>query len=261
VKSSQEILGLPVLSIEEGKQIGIVKDLVLNPERGTLDFVLVEDGKWLFGLKSIPFKEVQGIGEFALTVEGRSSLSVITECAEAVDLLRKNLRLTGLKVLSKKGRLVGSVSEYFIDESTGEIIGCQLIPVGGGEPSGIIHKESILTYGSDFLIVEEGVEEKLVAEIQEQNIVKNDLKVDPPKIGLTPGATPQAPIEEKEPGETLKYFEEQQRQYLLGKIVTMQIIDDNGQVVVEEGEIITEETIERAIAANMYIQLTLNIRD
>lgn len=261
MKSSQEILGLPVLSIEEGKQIGIVKDLVLNPERGTLDFVLVEDGKWYFGLNSIPFKEVQGIGEYALTVEGRSSLSVITECAEAVDLLRKNLRLPGLKVLSKKGRLVGSVSEYFIDENTGEIMGCQLIPVGSGETSGIIHRKSILTYGSDYLIVEEGVEEKLVTEIQVQNIAMNELKVDSPKTDLSTGITPQVPIEEKEPGETLKYFEEQQRQYLLGKIVTMQIIDDNGQVVVEEGETITEETIKRAIAANMYTQLTLNIRD
>ena len=32
MKKSQEIIGLPVFSIMDGKKIGQVKDLVINPE-------------------------------------------------------------------------------------------------------------------------------------------------------------------------------------------------------------------------------------
>lgn len=259
MKSSQQILGLPVLSIEEGRQIGEVKHLVLNPQRGTVDFLLVEDGAWYLGLKVMPFEAVQGIGEFALTVAGRSSLSAVTECAGAVDLLEKDLRLPGIKVLSKKGRLVGTISEYFTEENTGEIMGCQLIPVNSEKPAGIIPKKLILTYGRDFLVVEEKVEEQLVSELSDEDVVKVDDREYAAQA--VPGAAPQPPTDESRPGEALKHFEEQQRQYLLGKKVTLRIVADNGEVVAEEGETITDETIERAKAADRYIQLTLNIRD
>lgn len=261
MKSSQQILGLPVLSIEEGKQIGEVKHLVLNPQQGTVDFLLVEDVAWYLGLKAMPFEAVQGIGEFALTVQGRSALSAVTECAGAIDMLEKDLRLHGIKVLSKKGRLVGSISEYFINEISGNIIGCQLTTANSEKPAGIISEKSILTYGHDFLVVEEEIEDKLVAELQEE---QEEVELPVSDLGGLPKAAENAapPVtKDEKPVEALKHFEEQQRQYLLGKKVTMRIVDDNGEVVAEEGEIITGETIERARVADRYIQLTLNVRD
>lgn len=261
MKSSQQILGLPVLSIEEGKQIGEVKHLVLNPKGGTVDFLLVENGAWYLGLKAMPFESVQGIGEFALTVNGRSSISAVTECAGAVDLLEKDLRLPGIKVLSKKGRLLGSVREYFINESTGEIIGCQLTATGAEQPAGIIPKNLIFTYGGDFLVVEEGTEDRLVSELDENEMESTIETAGAASDVSTIETEPNVSMDEKQPGEALKHFEEQQRQFLLGKKVTMRIVADNGEVVAEEGETITDETIERARVADRYIQLTLNIRD
>jgi uncharacterized protein YrrD len=265
MKSSQQILGLPVLSIEEGKQIGEVKHLVLNPKRGTVDFLLVENGAWYLGLKAMPFEAVQGIGEFALTVNSRSSISAVTECAGVIDLLEKDLRLPGIKVLSKKGRLIGSVSEYFVNESTGEIIGCQLTATGADQPAGIIPKNLILTYGGDFLVVEEGAENQLMSEVDEDETAGTTEAAGAasgvPVTETTPDVSPDVSMDGNQPGEALKHFEEQQRRFLLGKKVTMRIVADNGEVVAEEGETITDETIDRARAADRYIQLTLNIRD
>lgn len=257
--SSQQILELPVLSIEEGKKIGKVKHLVLNPQRGTVDFLLVEDGKWYLGLKALPFGAVQGIGEHALTVSDRSSLSNVAECAGAVDLLEKDLRLAGIKVLSAKGRLVGSISEYFIDDNTGDIAGCQLIPANSQKPAGIIPRKFILTYGSDYLVVEEGIEEKLVDELQKESAYAQERQTKAEAVPAS--AVSQVATGDKQPEESIKHFKEQQRQYLLGKKAAIKIIADNGEVVVEEGETITDEIIERAKAADKYIQLTLNVRD
>ncbi len=259
MKSSRQILDLPVLSIEEGKEIGRVKHLVLNPQRGAVDFILVEDRAWYLGLKAIPYEAVQGIGEFALTVTNRSSLSEVTECAGIVDLLEKDLRLPGIKVLSSKGCLVGSVSEFYINDNSGDIAGCQLVPENSQTAAGIIPGKFILTYGSDYLVVEEGIEEKLVKELPEDPPAFGSRKS---KVETAPAGTgPQAAGHEKPPEEELKHFEEQQRQFILGKKAAITITDADGNIVVEEGEMITPETIERAKAADKYIQLTLNICD
>jgi len=254
LKKSQQVLGLPVLSIEEGKQIGIVKHLILNPEHGTVDYLLVEDDTWYLGIKTIPFEAVQGIGEFGLTIGNRSLLSLVTDHPEVIELLEKNLRLPGIKVLSKKGRLVGTISDFIIDENTAGIVGCQLIPADSEKPAGIIPRKFILTFGRDFLVVEEGIEDMLVAELQETEDVF-------PPIPATAQDTAKVVKNKEQPVDALKHFEEQQRKYLIGKKVTMKIVADNGEVIAEEGDIITSDMIERARATDRYIQLTLNIRD
>lgn len=252
MKSSNQILGLPVLSIEEGKQIGKVKKLIPNPKQGTVDYLLIEDDFFYLGLKALQFEMVQGIGEFALTVDNSSSLLPVGECKGAVDLLGKKLRIPGLKVMSNKGRLVGTVSEYFVDENTGAIAGCQLIPLNGDRPAGIIPREFILTYGSDFLVVEDGVEDILITELPEGSIPFE-------KTGAVAGIHEAYP--ENGQNEALKHFEEQQRLYLLGKKISVRIVSDSGEVIAEEGDTITDEIIERAKQADRYIQLTLNIRE
>lgn len=280
MKNSQQILGLPVLSIEEGKQIGIVKHLVLDPESGKVSYILIEDDAWYLGGKTIPFEAVQGIGEFGLTIANISSLTAIADCREAIKLLEINLRLSGTKVLSRKGRLLGTVSEYVINEDNAQIVGCQLMPLNSEEPAGIIPRKCILTFGHDFLVVEETTGNMLVADLQElENVVeehpsiKEEDTVDSnatstgaktaaaPLSATAPDTAPKTAEAEEKPADTLKHFEEQQRKYLLGKKVTMKIVADDGEVIAEEGATITNEIIERARAADRYIQLTLNIRD
>lgn len=262
-----------MLSIEEGKQIGIVKHLVLDPEQGTASYILVADDAWYLGLKTVPFEAIQGIGEFGLTIVNRSSLSAIKDNPEVIALLEADLRLPGTQVLSRKGRLLGTVSEYIINENNARIAGCQLTPVDSEEAAGIIPRKCILTFGRDFLVVEEAVENMLVSDLQD---IEDDAEAPASGNGLemkastapatevekahAPAAAGTAGKEEK-PADALKHFEEQQRKYLLGKKVTMKIIADDGEVIAEEGATVTNEMIERAKATDKYIQLTLNIRD
>lgn len=279
MKNSRQVIGLPVLSIEEGKQIGVVKHLVLNPEVGKVSYLLVEDAAWYLGMKTIPFEVVQGIGEFGLTVGNRSFLSAVADSPEVIELLEKDLRLPGIKVLSKKGRLVGTVIDFIIDENNAGIIGCQMTPAQSEKPAGIIPRNSILTFGRDFLVVEEGIENTLVADMEEiEKVIENNITANSQeamnsddseiKTGAPAAAistmteeSPNVTKSEKQPVDALKHFEEQQRKYLIGKRVIMKIVADNGEVIAEEGDTITNEMIEHAKATDRYIQLTLNIRD
>ena len=260
MKSSQQILGLPVMSIGEGLQIGEANYLVLN-QRGTVDFLLIKDRAWYLGLKTVPFNEVQGFGENALTVAASSTLIPAQDNIRAVELLEKGFNLNGLKVISNKGKILGAISEYYVDETTGNITGCQVILKDSESPAGVIPRKYILSFGLDYLVVEDGVEDKLVSELEVSVEAAPAVGYKPVKTVETTAAPKANSADQQEPVKALKHFEEQQRQYLLGKKVTMRILADDGDIIAEEGQTITVEIIEKAIAANKYVQLTLNVRE
>lgn len=50
MKKTQDIVGLSVFSVVDGRQVGQVKDLVINPEEGKVEYLLVSDGSSEFYL-------------------------------------------------------------------------------------------------------------------------------------------------------------------------------------------------------------------
>ncbi len=271
MKRSSDILGLRVLSIEEGKYIGRVKHMVINPQPGRVDFVLVEDQAWYLGLKALAFMDIQGIGESALTVTGRSVLLPVVECDAAVNLLEKDICLNSSRVLSDRGRLVGSARDYFIDENSGEITGFRLSPENDEKPAGIIPRQHIITFGCEFLIIEDQADEKMMPELVKSDVnAECEEKQSPGEIENAPedsasdlqqADSPTDPADILQGENALKHFEEQQRQYLLDKKATMRIVADNGEVIVERGETITDDIIKHAKDSGKYIELTMNISD
>lgn len=258
MKSSSQVQGLPVLSIQDGKIIGRVKHLILSPQQRTVEYLMVEDEAWYLGFKVLPFKDAQGIGEYAITVSDQSFLAAVSKCPAAVALLERNLQLPGLKVMTKKGRIVGTVNEFFLNENSGEISGCQLVRDGDENPAGIITSKQILTYGQDYLIVEDAIESYLINELQEEletpeiitHIENNDTNDALKALHF-----------EKDADDTLKHFEDQQRKFLVGKKLSASIFAANGEVIAEEGEIITDAIIDRAKTNDRFVQLTMNVRE
>ncbi len=57
MKASAQIIGLPIISIADGMQIGAVKSFVINPDKGSIDFLTVEQEDVQLSLKAIPFKK------------------------------------------------------------------------------------------------------------------------------------------------------------------------------------------------------------
>ena len=68
MKPTKEIVGLRIISILDGTQVGVVKDFVLNAQEKTLDFVIVDQPSDIFGAKVIAFADILGLGEYAMTI-------------------------------------------------------------------------------------------------------------------------------------------------------------------------------------------------
>ncbi|QGG49069.1 PRC-barrel domain-containing protein [Heliorestis convoluta] len=158
--NSQNIIGLAIISINDGRELGIVRNLIINPEKRAVEYLIVENDSWYLGADVIPFQELQGVGEYAATIESEASLQRLHDLQEVQELIKRNVKITGTKVLTKHGRMIGNVDEYFVDVNSGKISGCLLVPAKKDLGERIIPVDSVVTFGRDILVVVEDLNEE-----------------------------------------------------------------------------------------------------
>lgn len=247
MKLKSQIVGLPVLSIVEVASLGKVEELVVNPDTGSVDFLILEPEQWYLEHRLISIHDVAGIGEDALTTETKTNVINISSVPNAIELVRKEIGVVGSQVITKKGRKNGGIDEIVIDEQTGKISGCRWIAADGVK-TGIIPTEQVITYGKGMLVVEENFEATLLdnsSEIQVQ-------------------APPQPIFEQNQTtvdADPLQFFEDKQKQYLIGRTVTTDILSDEGEIIAEQGDKVTQDMVDKAVAADKFVELTLNTRE
>jgi len=282
MKPTKEIIGLRIISILEGTQVGVVKGIVLNPQAKTMDFVMVDQPTDMFGAKVIPFADILGLGEFAITIPNPGVIQDVAQNIDAQNLLKQDTRVIGTKVLTKKGQLIGEVKEILIDEETGKIAACLF------ESQGKMHQvevEQVITLGKELLIVEgfpsvtnhqiiEPNREKqiqtphvpaqvedfavvtdLAAEtyVAEETAVAEEidvaLEVDPPEVVVS--------LNEAETNFNL--FEQRQLQYFIGKKVEKDIVLDNEEVL-RAGERITPDVVTHITTRSTLMEVTSHLK-
>ncbi|MDD2510678.1 MAG: PRC-barrel domain-containing protein [Syntrophomonas sp.] len=268
MKKTQEIIGLPVFSVLDGKKIGQVKDLVINPEEGKVDFILVSNRNWYDGARVLGYKSVMGIGEHAVTTESENLLTTINETANANKLLERNIELKGNRVLTNKGNLIGVISEFIVDEDTGAIACLEFRTAEDESKIEIIDAKQVMTYGFDVIVIkqeeeagvfvqQEEAQEKPapISEIQAENEIPPVVLTTTPSPEPAPIVAPTAPTP---PGSSdgAAFFKQKQRQFLLGKKLIQDIRDAIGNVLIAQETLITEEILDLAERNNKFVELT-----
>lgn len=256
---SSEIKGLAVFSIADGKEIGRVRDLLINAEKKAVDYLVVDIPNWYFGSYVIPFNQAEGIGSDAVMVATESIVKKLNEEQAGIKLVEKGINLIGNRVLTQKGRIIGKISEYYINEDTGQITGCALVD-NNNSPNGIIPAQVALTFGKDALIVKNDVESLLLTTMGDYEDAISDSPVETHAPDAADNNAPAA--EDAEPatnGKAVELFEQRQREYLLGKVSKADIIDADGKVIVLKGETVTQEIIDKVIQANQMKELMMNV--
>ncbi|MFZ5651718.1 MAG: PRC-barrel domain-containing protein [Bacillota bacterium] len=252
MKKTQQILGLPVIEISTGNQLGNVSAVVINPDQGKVECLLLDREKWYGEMRSLPYGAVLGVGEFAVTVLNGSDVFPVSAKSDIVAILEKGTQVVNAGVMTRSGRYVGTVTEFAVDEQSGKITGCEVKAEESG--SFVVPGEKVMTYGSKYLVIEDGHENYTVKELSEAKTAKT----------VKEPASPPQPAKETAKGEAasdpVEVFEKKQRQYLAGKKATKRITGPGG-LIVEQGEVITGEIIEKALAADKYIELTMNVSD
>ncbi|WP_409289550.1 PRC-barrel domain-containing protein [Peribacillus sp. SCS-37] len=233
MKQSAEIAGLPIISILDGIQIGSVKNLVLNPEKGTIEFLTIEHEEWEENVKAIPFKKVVGIGEYALTIENGNAIIDLLELPVVNELVTKGIRISGTRVMTRKGQLLGEAVEFFTDDENGQVIG-MVLSINGEER--FLAAEFVQTYGRDIIIVQEEAEKNL----------------EPLKGSET--------LVIREEGGAIPSIWQKQIELLSGKKVMKDILSGTGEVLIEEGTFLSAEDVEKAQEEGPGVIVELSMR-
>jgi len=265
MKTSLEILGLPVIDISEGVEIGISSKIVVNAIEGSVAALVVNDDKWYLGAKLLPFTSIAGLGESAITIITNDAILDVENAPELEKLLFANITIIGTKVLTKKGHIQGTVTEIIID-SQGKITACEMEELNGETTT--IPMERILTFGKKVLVITD--ENEIVAPRVEPNPTPVIAAVEAP-ITPAPAAQPipettvvteipTTTVKENPNDNSAKKFDEKQRKYLLGKQASRRIETDNGVLIVDQGGEINEEVIQKAKMAGKFVELSMNIQ-
>lgn len=268
MKKTKEIVGLPIISISDGMEVGTVKGLVVNAGKGAIDYMIVDDSKQLLSTSVISTVNVLGMGEYAVTIENDSVINDISKIPEAVDLVQKNIQVKGTKVLTKKGRLIGEIGDIYVDEDSGTISALEFIADPSQKVIRLIPRESVITFGKNMLVVIEEVEGTLVDTVaqlspkgnESENEKKNDVIHDNASANEIIKSAVSLSDNSQVEGETADSFEQRQKQYLRGRVATKTVTDNDGNVIINEGAVITDEVIEIAELYGKIIELVMNNR-
>ncbi|TXC90107.1 photosystem reaction center subunit H [Metabacillus litoralis] len=256
MKKSTEVVGLPIISISDGLELGNVKSLVVNPEKGTVDFLTVEHEDWQVSVKAIPFSKVIGIGEFAVTIDSDNVIIDLNEIPIANQLVNKRIKITDTRVITRKGQLLGEAKEYFLDEDNGVIIGLQLLV---NDQHVFIKSENVLTFGKDILVVNEETAENLLH--SEHELVKQPESDEPVAEELIEDLIPQEEDKfEDLNNQQIEVIKEKQIKLLEGKVVIKDILASDSTVLIAKDTVLTKEDIQKAQneGPSTFVELSMN---
>lgn len=255
MKASEEIKGLRIISISDGTQVGTVKDIILNPKTGSLDFFIVDQPADYFGAKVIPFQDIVGLGEFALMIPNPQVIQDVSQNPEAQELLKQGVAVIGTKVLTKKGSLIGEVQEILFDEEKGNISECIFTNNKGERLQ--VDAQQIITYGKELLIIDTAPNSKIPETVEsklESQTVTNEAVKGYEEAGFVHEA-PELEEDSAKQEPEFNLFEQKQLEYFLGKTVVKDIVLDNGEILTA-GEPMTEEIIRKITTRSKLMEIT-----
>ena len=290
MKKSVDILGLPVISITEGRELGMSKTLLIDAPNRIVAAITIEDEDWYRGVKLIPYDNVIAVGDDAVTINNSENILTLDAAGDFETLLDDNIRVIGTKAITRTGVIQGNITEIFIGEdgsiekcevttpegSTSEVTADQ-VAIFGKEvtvisPEGDAGKKSDTASAPAAPAVTSPAAEPAAAEPVEETAPAEETPAEEP-AAPEETAAPEAPAEEPAPAaeeaapeapaedgdkDAERANEDRHRRFLLGKKAMRTIKMDNGVVIVEAGADITEEVLQKAKLGNKFIELSMS---
>ncbi len=164
MRKGRQFLSLPVVSLEEGKKIGRIRGLVINPQTAEVAALLVQQSGLFSEQKVIPYPRVVSVGNNALTIQKGASAERLTSLPQILNLVKERVQLRGARVITEGGTALGYVEEFFVDPDTGKITAFEVSRRFGEallKGRTVLPAQEVRTIGKDILVVRKGAEAAL----------------------------------------------------------------------------------------------------
>lgn len=152
MKKSTEILGLPVISITEGKDLGIVERLVVNKDSSKVAALATRNNSWFKGVNLLVFTDILNIGESAVIISKESTIKYFGEVPEMIQMLDDDISILDTKVYSDDGQFIGHVAGFSV-EKDGTIGDIEVVDLD--KKTIILPSDVVLIFGKDVTIIKD----------------------------------------------------------------------------------------------------------
>lgn len=126
MRKAHDLIGLPVLTVDSGKQIGQVKDLLVGPD-WNIRGIMLEVKNWFSSLRYIPWEGIVAAGEDAITIPNETVIREFEHVEECHAFLEGSRKIKGLPVITVGGHKLGVVEDVYLNQNWGkQIVGYEL---------------------------------------------------------------------------------------------------------------------------------------
>lgn len=137
-----EVVGLPALAQQDGRQVGRVADLLCSVAGERVIGLLLAGGTWRHR-HIVPYEEVAGIGSAGVML--RRPVVLASPAGPRLKAMRARTgHVVGKRVLSRDGRDLGVVRDFDFEPGSGRIAG---YVVSGGVVQDLLEGEGFLPVG------------------------------------------------------------------------------------------------------------------
>lgn len=159
-----EVLGLPVICVENGKKVGVVKNIIFCPKKKKLLAFLLECKSYEFSKKIILTEDIINIGKDAVIIDEENTLKALRKVKNSDEFIDEG-EMLGLRVYSKNGEYMGVVKDVLFDYKNNSIEGVEL---SDGLLQDIVKGRNILPFigkvefGEDIILVDRDAVEEIM---------------------------------------------------------------------------------------------------
>lgn len=194
MKSSSQVLGLPLMSVKEGQKVGSVQDIVVDADKKKVEALVVRGSKNDYDFHQLKIIDVIGIGKDFVILQSIDNVKGIESGSVGVPLLN-------VQCIAASGDVLGTVTEFEFDEKTGDI---KAVKIDSGI---VIQGYSILSLSNSLLFVQydpsgettiggsaASALEKEQKDYMIGRVVKNDVKDESGNVIITKGTMVNASV-------------------------------------------------------------------
>ncbi|KUK30974.1 MAG: PRC-barrel domain containing protein [Thermoanaerobacterales bacterium 50_218] len=163
MRKGREIIGLPVIDLATGKEVGIVVDLVCDPQTHRLTHLLLEGSGVKPKQKVVSFQEVAAVGDDAVTLNSSKDSDDLPP-ENGVKVKEK----AGFLVITPEGKNLGTFEDVVVEVPGGRLLGYE---ISAGIVDDLISGRSVieplhvLNWGEEAVIVNSGGESYAVSDL------------------------------------------------------------------------------------------------
>lgn len=291
------VINLKVISFDNGEEIGKVEDVVYDVYENKVKAILLDKGGWFSDAKIVFLNDVKSIGEDAVMLPNKDVIRKASEVdQEKISNVAKDKEyLTKTKVITENGNELGHVTDIFFDTQTGNVEDFEL---SGGTfenmKSGkkFIKVSDIIKIGKDATIVKSYTEDMIEDQSQKQgmqgmmnqakdkfseaksqvqkpeNQEKVKSKFNEIKENVKDAAqnikdkAQESAGQAKDKAQDMKEKnQENMKEDLAGKYATRNILSENDEVILQRGDMVTHETIQKLEKRNLLSKLIGNVSE